>query len=71
MTILDFTVEEINLIAIYRNESKAKTIMRLNNSFPYMDAEMKEIATSAARKLSAMTNAEYASALFIPATVVE
>jgi len=71
MTIMDFTVEEINLIAIYKSDSKAKTIIRLNDIFPYMDVEMKEIATTAARKLNNMTDAEYSLALFVPATATE
>jgi TRAP-type mannitol/chloroaromatic compound transport system substrate-binding protein len=67
MTIMDFTVEEINLIALYRTDSKAKTILRLNDSFPHMDEDMKEIATSSARKLSVMTDAEFAVTEFVPA----
>jgi len=68
---MDFTVEEINLIAIYKSKSKAKTIMRLHDIFPFMDTEMKEIATSTARKLNAMTDDEYALAVFLPATFGE
>ena len=71
MNIMDFSIEEINLIAIYKTESKEKTIVRLNNVYPYIDAEMKEIADSSIRKLRKMTKAEYELTLFIPATPVE
>jgi hypothetical protein len=67
MTIKDFTVEEINLIAIYKSDAKEKTISRLNDMYEFMDDEMQPIATSAARKLNAMTRAEFALSRFIPA----
>jgi len=71
MKVMDFTVEEINLIAIYKTDSKAKTIVRLNNIYPYIDADMKEIANSAIHKLKKMTAAEYELTQFTPATPTE
>jgi len=67
MTVLDFTVEEINFIAFYRAETKAQTIYRIHDDFPNLDEEMQEIATSVARKLNAMTEQEFEIAKFIPA----
>ena len=67
MTIMDFTVEEINLIAIYKSDSKKKTVYRLHDMYEFMDDEMQLIATSSARKLNAMTDAEFALSKFIPA----
>jgi len=67
MTITDFTVEEINLIAIYKSDSKEKTIYRLHDMYEFMEDEMQIIATNSARKLSVMTDAEFALSKFIPA----
>ena len=67
MTMLDFTVEEVNLIAIYKDETKIATISRISEVYPHMDEDMKDIANNAARKLSVMTEEEFATAKFIPA----
>ena len=67
MYIWEFTVEEVNMIAIYVAETRAKTIFRLHDAYPLMDDDMLEIATSSARKLSIMTDAEFELANFIPA----
>ena len=69
MNILDFTVEEINLIAIYRvdGDSRAEVTARIAAALPDMDGDMREIAESATRKLNAMSAEEYAAATFDPA----
>ena len=67
MKMWEFTVEEINMIAIYIAESRSKTIFRLHDAYPLMDEDMLEIATSSARKLSIMTDAEFELANFLPA----
>jgi hypothetical protein len=67
MSIINFTVEEINLIAIYKSDSKDKTLFRINDMFEFMDEDMQVIATSAASKLSEMTNDEFVRTEFIPA----
>ena len=67
MKIMDFTVEEINLIAIYNSESKIMTMVKIHDAYPYMDDDMKEIAHSAVSKLTQMAEEEFDSASFIPA----
>jgi len=66
MEILDFTVEETNLIAMYKLDTKAKTILSLHDDYPYFEEDMQEIATSAARKLNLMTDEEFESIVFVP-----
>jgi len=66
MKILNFTVEEINLIAIYKADTKIDTMMNLMNAYPYMIPPMQEIATSAAQNLSRLSETEFAQTLFVP-----
>ena len=63
----NFTVEEINLIAIYLGETRAATISQIAAALPYMDREMQSIAESASRKLSALEEQDYSKDAFIPA----
>jgi len=67
MIIFRFTVEEINLIACYKVESRRKTMFRIFDTYELMDEEMQEIATSAVKKLGEMTDAEFELTKFIPA----
>jgi len=67
MSILDFTVEEVNMIAIYITDSRKKTIKRIHDVYPLMDEDMKEIARSAASKLIEMGEAEFRLSHFIAA----
>jgi len=67
MKITDFTVEEINLISIYEVESRRHTMFRIHDVYNLMDENMQIIATSAVRKLTEMTDEEFALADFIPA----
>ena len=67
MTIMDFTVEETNLIAIYREQEKTATISLIAEAYPHMEEEMQEIADSVDRKLAGMNSDEYAGYAFSPA----
>lgn len=67
MKIYDFTVEEINLIATYEEDTRRHTMFRIDNAYNLMDEDMQETATSAVRKLMEMTDEEFAAADFIPA----
>ena len=67
MTIMDFTVEEINLIAIYKDKTKIATLQKIAAALPFMDEEMKEISSSASRKLVVLTDEEYSVIPFTPA----
>jgi len=74
MSITNFTVEEINLIDIYskpnpprRTATKTETIARITEAYEYMDESMKEIAISAAMKISRLSEQEFDSMIFTPA----
>jgi len=71
MTIFDFTVEEVNLVAIYKADTKTETLQRIFKALPYMDDEMRDISKSAARKLVEMNGAEFATTVFTPADDTE
>ena len=67
MPIMDFTVEEINLIAIYREDTAAATLSRIAARLHDMDADMYRIAASASMKLAALTEPEFTALSFTPA----
>ena len=67
MVILGFTVEETNLVAIYRKETNAATLSGIISALPHMDGEMLRIAASAGRKLNALTEDEFSETSFIAA----
>ena len=72
MSILNFTVEEINLIAIYRAQTKEKTLGRIADELPEMDnEEIITIAESASRKLAELTEPEFSALSFSPADDTE
>ncbi|MDR2568872.1 MAG: transposon-transfer assisting family protein [Oscillospiraceae bacterium] len=62
-----FTVEEVNLIAIYLGDYRAETIENINYALPHMDAEMRTIAESAVEKLCELNEQQYGDRGFIPA----
>jgi len=71
MSMINFTVEETNLIAIYKADSAAKTLGRISGALPDMDGDILAIAESASRKLAALTEAEYSALTFTPADETE
>jgi hypothetical protein len=62
-----FTVEETNFIAIYKADTLAATITNIAYALPDIDAEMLIIADCAFRKLTALTEPEFAALSFAPA----
>jgi hypothetical protein len=64
---MNFTVEEINLAAIYKADTSAVTLARIAAALPDMDEEMQSIAQGASRKLAALTEPEYSAMSFTPA----
>lgn len=71
MSIVNFTVEETNLVAIYDSGTLAATLTRIAAAFPDMDRDILAIAESASRKLAALTEAEYSALTFTPADETE
>ena len=55
-----FTVEEMNLLSIYHEESQEQLRENMNAALPYMDADMRELAKRTLSKVDALTETEYA-----------
>ena len=60
-----FTIEEENIIAIYAEDSRERTIDNIISAMPYMDEDMRQLAAAAANKLQAMTDSEFSEREFI------
>ena len=63
----NFTVEEINLIAIYKEDTRAATLAQIATALPDIGEEFIGIAESASRKLAALTESEFSMLSFTPA----
>ena len=56
---LHFTVEEENLICMYHNADRRRTIGRITAALPVMDEDMQALAQQTLSKLERMTDADY------------
>ena len=59
-----FTIEEENIIAIYAEDSRERTIDNINSAIPYMDEDMRQLAAVAVNKLQAMTDSAFSETVF-------
>ena len=59
-----FTIEEENIIAIYAEDSRKRTIDNINSAMPYMDEDMRQLAAAAVNKLHAMTDSAFSETVF-------
>ena len=57
---IQFTVEETNLLSIYHEGSRELLRANMNAALPYMDADMRELAKRTLSKVDALTETEYA-----------
>lgn len=62
---IHFTIEEENIIAIYAENSRERTMDNINSAMPYMDEDMRQLAAAAVNKLQAMTDSEFSEREFI------
>jgi len=70
--LLNFTVEEINLIAIYGADTIAATITAIDETMPdILDEDIISIAESASRKLSALSDSDFTALVFEPTDKTE
>ncbi|MDD2965509.1 MAG: transposon-transfer assisting family protein [Bacteroidales bacterium] len=60
MNMIRLTVEETNLLSIYTGSSKRGLIETISAELPFMDADMRELATRTITKIDALTESEYA-----------
>ena len=60
MPVMNFTVEETNIIAIYKESTVEATISRMKDARHYMISEMWETSARVIEKLSMITNDAFA-----------
>ena len=60
-----FTIPEENIVAIYAEGSRERTIDNINFAMPYMDEDMRQLAAATVNKLQAMTDSEFSEREFI------
>lgn len=56
-----FTVEETNLLSIYKTDDKWEMLTNMAAALPLMDGEMRAFAERTMRKLDALPEAEFAA----------
>ena len=59
-----FTIEEENIVAIYAEDSRERTIDNINSAMPYMDEDMRQLAAAAVNKLQSMTDSAFSETVF-------
>ena len=59
-----FTVEEENLICLYHNADRRRTMAKLHAALPDMDGEMTALARQTLDKLDAMSDADFGAQRF-------
>ncbi len=57
---IKLTVEEENLLSIYKTGSKRELIESVNAALPFMDGDMQELAVRSLQKIDALTETEFA-----------
>ena len=61
---MQFNVEEENLICLYHNADRRRTMAKLHAALPDMDGDMAALARQTADKLDAMSDADFAAQRF-------
>lgn len=61
---MQFNVEEENLICLYHNADRRRTIAKLHAALPDMDGEMAALARQTLDKLDAMSDADFEAKRF-------
>ena len=56
---MHFTVEEENLICMYHNADRRRTIGKITAALPEMDRDIRTLAQQTLSKLERMTDADY------------
>ena len=56
---MQFNVEEENLICLYHNADRRRTMAKLHAALPDMDGEMAALARQNLAKLNTMTDADF------------
>ena len=62
-----FTVEEMNLLSIYRGETKGEVTEKIAFALSFMDYDMRELAKRTVKKVNSLSNQEFAALSIDPA----
>ena len=54
-----FTVEEMNLLAIYNGESKEEVTEKIAFALSFMDSDMRELAKRTVKKVNCLSDKEF------------
>jgi len=57
---IKFPVEETNLLSIYNEGGKRGLVENMNAALPFMDEDMRELATRTLAKIAPLTEEEFA-----------
>ncbi len=64
MSNIQFTVEEENLICIYHNADRKRTMTAIADALPYMDGDMQALSEQVLEKLRSMSDTAFEDAAF-------
>ena len=56
-----FTVEEMNLLSIYRGETKEEVTEKIAFALSFMDPDMRELAKCTVKKVNSLSDQEFAA----------
>ena len=56
-----FTVEEMNLLSIYRGETKEEVTEKIAFVLSFMDPDMRELAKHTVKKVNSLSDQEFAA----------
>ena len=62
-----FTVEEMNLLSIYRGETKEEVTEKFAFALSFMDKDMGELAKRTVKKVNSLSDQEFAALSIDPA----
>lgn len=64
MSNIQFTVEEENLICIYHNADRRRTMTAIADALPYLDCDIQTLSEQALEKLRSMSDTAFEDAAF-------
>ena len=56
-----FTVEEMNLLSIYRGETKEEVTEKIAFALSFMDKDMRKLAKRTVKKVNSLSDQEFAA----------
>ena len=62
-----FTAEEMNLLSIYRGESKEEVTEKIAFALSFMDKDMRKLAKRTVKKVNSLSDQEFATLSIDPA----